>query len=121
MNTTEKLAEWAVGLDFGDLPQDVVAKCKDLILDSLACGIRGSQSPLGLMALELARDMGGSPQSTAWGSGYKSSSPSIAFVNATAANAMDYDDTSPVGHPGSSIIPAVWALGSGWAAAVNPS
>ncbi len=111
MDATLNLAKWLVGLNFDDLSQDVVAKCKELILDSLACGIGGSQTPLGVMALELAKEMGGNPQATVWGSGFRTSSPSAAFVNATAANAMDYDDTSPVGHPGSSVVPAVWALG----------
>jgi 2-methylcitrate dehydratase PrpD len=35
----------------------------------------------------------------------------VAYANASAMNAQDYDDTGRSGHPGSSIVPAALALG----------
>ncbi len=111
MSETRTMAEYLVGLKYSDLPAEVIAKCKELILDSLACGIGGSRSPLGRVVRELAAELGGNPQSSVLGTGSKTACTLAAYTNASSINALDYDDTGKGGHPGSSIIPAVMALG----------
>ena len=39
---SERLASWVVGLDYGDLPADVIAMTKRLVLDQLGLQLRGS-------------------------------------------------------------------------------
>jgi len=111
MSATRAMAEYLVGLDYAKLPPEIVSKCQELILDSLACGVRGSQTPIGLVTSDLARELGGNPDSTVLGADFKTARTTAAYVNASSINAMDYDDTGKGGHPGSSIIPAVMALG----------
>ncbi len=111
MSVTRTMAEYLAALEYSQIPMEVIAKCKELILDSLACGIGGSRTPIGRTVLEFAREIGGDPHSTVLGSDFRISCTTAAYVNASSINALDYDDTGKGGHPGSSIIPATIALG----------
>ncbi len=111
MSATRTMAEHLVGLTYDQLPAEVINKCKELILDALACGLGGSRTPLGRVVSDFARDLGGQAHSSVLGAGFKTACPAAAFANASSINALDYDDTGKGGHPGSSIIPAAAALG----------
>jgi 2-methylcitrate dehydratase PrpD len=111
MNATMTMAQQVVELTYADLPAAAIAKCKELILDAIACGIGGSRTPIGQAALELVRQMGGHPHAKVLGSDFRGTCAMAAYANASAINAQDYDDTGRSGHPGSSIIPAALALG----------
>jgi 2-methylcitrate dehydratase PrpD len=110
-SATAGMAEYLVGLKYSMLPGTVVNKCKELVLDALACGIRGSKTPIGEAVTHYARDIGGNPQATILGSQLRSACPTAAYVNASSINAMDYDDTGKGGHPGSTTIAAALSLG----------
>ena len=111
MNATMTMARKVVELTYAELPSQVITKCKELILDSLACGIGGSQTPIGRAALALMRQMGGHPHAKVLGSDFRGPCGLAAYTNASAINALDYDDTGIGGHPGSSIISSALALG----------
>ena len=111
MSATLAIGKEVIDRTFDDIPDPVVSKCKTLILDALACGIAGSRTPIGRIVSDLADHLGGKPQATILGAGFKTSCTTAAFVNASAVNALDYDDTAQFGHPGSTTIPAVLALG----------
>lgn len=42
---TAELCEWVYSLQLSDIPEDVVARTKYLILDGLACAVIGSHLP----------------------------------------------------------------------------
>jgi len=111
MNATMTMAQKVVELTYAELPTAVITKCKELILDGLACGVGGSRTPIGQAALELARQMGGHPHSKVLGSDFRGPCGLVAYANASAMNAQDYDDTGRSGHPGASIISSALALG----------
>jgi 2-methylcitrate dehydratase PrpD len=111
MSATLIMAQKVVELTYAELPPPVITKCKELILDAIACGIGGIQTPIGQAALGLMHQMGGHPQAKILGSALRGPCGLVAFVNASAINAQDYDDTGRSGHPGSSIISATLALG----------
>jgi 2-methylcitrate dehydratase PrpD len=111
MKVTRKLAEYLKQLEFEQLKPAVVEKTKELILDAVACGIGGSRTPIGKTVLQFARKIGGFPDSQVLGSDFRCACNMAAFANASSINALDYDDTGKAGHPGSSIISAVLALG----------
>src|SRR5436309_3082495 len=52
-----------------------------------------------------------SPAPTVVGTTQRAAPGPASFANATAANALDYDDTGATGHPGATVIAAALALG----------
>jgi 2-methylcitrate dehydratase PrpD len=110
MSITERIAEYSVNLSFDKIPKEAINKVKLLIADNIGCAIRGPTNLLGRKAVELTKELGGAPEATIFGTDLKSNCVQAAFVNSILANSMDYDDISPVGHPGSTIIPAALAI-----------
>jgi len=90
--TIAALADFAHEVRFEDLPAEVVAETKRLILDAVGCGLGGVATDKGKWALTFARKFfAGQPQSTVMGFGDRLSAPGAAFVNAELINALDYD------------------------------
>jgi 2-methylcitrate dehydratase PrpD len=104
---TAVLARYVVEASLDDVPASVIQKVKELILDHLGCALGGSRTPLARAAVDAVSEGAGA---TVVGSACKASPGPAAFANAMAANALDYDDTGPTGHPGATIIPAALAL-----------
>ncbi|MFX0198712.1 MAG: MmgE/PrpD family protein [Candidatus Hodarchaeota archaeon] len=104
-----KLARYAIGLSFNNLPAEVVRKTKRCILDSIGCILGGFKTKIGDITADMAKYLEGKPQSTLLGGGYKTSAPYAALFNAMLANILDYDDTAN-GHPGATIIPSALAV-----------
>jgi 2-methylcitrate dehydratase PrpD len=90
---TERLAEFLLRTQFGDLPDEVVTSTKRVILDTIGASLAGFKTEIGTILTGLVRDLGGKPESTIIGSGEKSSCLNAAMVNAKTANALDCDDT----------------------------
>jgi 2-methylcitrate dehydratase PrpD len=110
MTVTQRLADHVASLRFEDVPPAAVSMTKALILDALGCAFGGGQSPLGRLLAELARDAS-EGQHTLIGFPWRTSLLEAAFVNAGVINALDYDDTSDIGHPGSTVVAAALAVG----------
>jgi len=110
MGVTQQMAEYITKLPYEKIPIPVVEYSKILILDALGCGVRGSQTDIGKSTFGFAGQLGSAPQATVWGRKQKMASPTAAYVNASATNALDYDDTGKGGHPGSTVISAAFAL-----------
>ncbi len=104
---TAVLARYAAAASLRDVPAPALQKVKELILDHLGCALGGSRTPPARAAAGVAGPGGGA---TIVGTAMKSAPGPAAFANAMAANALDYDDTGPTGHPGATIIPAALAL-----------
>jgi 2-methylcitrate dehydratase PrpD len=107
---TAALARYALALSLDEVPAPVIQKMKWLILDHLGCAVGGSLTPLAMAASEVASADGGSA-ATVVGTQLRAAPGPAAFANATAANALDYDDTGATGHPGATVVPAALALG----------
>ncbi len=114
MSLTGTAAAYATDLTLGQVPPEVQTKAREALRDHLACVIAGSQTDLSLLVTQ-ALTSGTDGPAPLLGT-QRSTVPGLAaFCNATAANAMDFDDTSGAGHPGASVIPAALA-----ATAVDP-
>ena len=106
-NITQKLADFVANIRFEDLPQHVVHESKRLLLDSIGCALAGLSTTKGKLAVEMAKKLGGPPDSTILADGNKVSSPGAAYANDNLINAMDYCE---VPHVSPWIIPAPLAL-----------
>ena len=90
-SVSQELARFAVETKFEDLPEDVVHEAKRGLLDSIGCAIAGITTEKGKMAIQLAKRLGGPPESSIMGMGGKVSCSNAAFANGELINALDYD------------------------------
>ncbi len=113
MNTTQQLASFIHKTEYKDLPKEVTNIAKNAILDTIGVTLAGVNTPVGNIMLNYAKTLGGTQQASVLGSGFKTSSPLAALVNATFAHSYDYDDDnwSMIGHPTAPVLPAILAVG----------
>lgn len=109
--TTRTIAEFAAGLRYEDLPQEVIAEAKRCILDSLGCGLFGSDKPWTQSVARVVAGLGQAEKSSAWGSRLKADPLGAAFINGTAAQGFELDDChdQSMSHYGAGVVPAVLA------------
>jgi 2-methylcitrate dehydratase PrpD len=107
----EQLATFAARTSFADLPDEVVAESKRVLLDTLGCGLPGHQHPKGTIGVKVGRVFGGtSNEATILGSAERSSVLGAAFANGELINALDFDAILPPGHVSPYVIPGALAL-----------
>ncbi|MGR3291960.1 MAG: MmgE/PrpD family protein, partial [Paracoccaceae bacterium] len=106
-----KLAEWAVNLRPNDLPDDVLSKAQDCILDAIACAIPGCLTDGARRTRSVAIATYGHGDAIVWFGGGKLHPTGAAFANAASASMLDIDDghRRATGHPGAAVVPAVLA------------
>ncbi len=106
---TSKIAKFIADTQYDDIPADVINVAKRLILDTFGNAVAGFSTTAGKLALATKRELGGTPESSVFITGHKTSCTSAAFSNATLASALEADDTCLIlGHHGQcSIMPAL--------------
>ena len=99
------------------LPEEVVEKAKQHILDTFAAMISGSGLPPGRAALEFARAYGGKEIATVVASKIICGPIEAAFANGVLAHSDETDDSHGPSrsHPGVSTVPAGFASGEQYA------
>jgi 2-methylcitrate dehydratase PrpD len=105
---TKELGRFVSGVKFAALPQAVVASVKMAFADSLGVALAASQetAPRLLRALVAS----GGTEATCWLDGARMSAADAAWINGTAAHALDYDDVAQRGgHISACVVPAVLA------------
>jgi len=108
---TRVIAEHASTLSFGALPPELVDLVKQIILDTLGVAIGASGlAPEARIVAEYVEAMGGHPESTVFGFGFKAPSPWAAFVNGSLSHMLDYDDVGAGGHVGIATVPVALAV-----------
>jgi 2-methylcitrate dehydratase PrpD len=95
------------------LPDDVIEKAKQHILDTFAAMISGSGLPPGRAALDFARTYGGKEIATVVASNVVCGPIEAAFANGVLAHSDETDDSHGPSrsHPGVSVVPAAFAVG----------
>jgi 2-methylcitrate dehydratase PrpD len=108
-----KLSTYMSGARDRALPEDVIEKTKQHVLDTFAAMVSGSELPPGRAALKFARSYGGKKVATVVGSNILCGPIEAALVNAVQAHSDETDDSHiPSGtHPGASVVPATFAVG----------
>ena len=109
---TRALAEFAATTTFDDLPDELVETLELATLNILACCLGGSQTRVGRLHIELARELGmGAEQATILGDGARVSLPFAVYANGNLAFALDYEDMLfAVAHPGFAAVSTALAL-----------
>ncbi|MDP1538011.1 MAG: MmgE/PrpD family protein [Burkholderiales bacterium] len=109
---TRRIAEFAAGLKLEDIPQPVIARAKDLILDGLGCGLYGIDLEwTEILARTVRRLEPGGGQATVWGRGETASAVNAALINGTLVQGYEMDDAHIGGalHSCAVVLPAALA------------
>jgi 2-methylcitrate dehydratase PrpD len=107
---SERLASWVAALEPGDLPADVTAMAKRLVLDQLGLQLRGSTLPNVQPVRAVAGALGGRGEATVTGGSVLVSAPQAAWVNGTLGHSAEYDDAHmSAWHTSSAVVPAALA------------
>jgi len=109
---TRGIADFVAGLRYEDIPAEVIARIKLLILDSLGCAIFGAELPWSRILMETLESVDTSTGCTLWGTGRKLSAPHAALVNGTLVQSFELDDVHRVGvlHVGAVTLPGLLAV-----------
>jgi 2-methylcitrate dehydratase PrpD len=96
-----------------ELPEEVVEKAKQMVLDTIAAMISGSQLPPGRFAIQFARSYGGAKVASVAACDVLCGPVEAALANGMLAHSDETDDTHPPSqsHPGCSVVPAAFAAG----------
>ncbi|MGI9387713.1 MAG: MmgE/PrpD family protein, partial [Methyloligellaceae bacterium] len=108
------LANWCLSLRTEDVPDNVLAKAEDCILDAIASAIPGRDTDGALRIRAVASTSYRQGDATVWFTEMGLHLTGAAFANAASASMLDIDDghRSALGHPGAAVVPAAVAAAS---------
>jgi 2-methylcitrate dehydratase PrpD len=111
-NATRDLARFGAGLNYADIPKDVVERIKLSVLDSLGCCLFGATLPWTRKVAEVADAEQSRPVASLIGLGRRTSPSLAALVNSTSGHAFELDDIhkESIIHAGSIATPVALAL-----------
>jgi aconitate decarboxylase len=109
---TRGIADFVAGLRYEDVPLEVIARIKLLMLDSFGCAIYGAELPWSRILMETLAEVDTSTGCTIWGTDRRLSAPHAALVNGTLVQGFELDDVHRVGvlHVGAVTLPALLAV-----------
>ena len=113
-NETKRLAEYAAALRYDDLPEPVLRRAKDCLIDTVAAIVYGHTQPAGRIAVEQLRAVGAGGACRILGAGGDAlRAESAACANGVLAHAFELDSLRKPGagvHPGAVLVPAALAV-----------
>jgi 2-methylcitrate dehydratase PrpD len=93
MTVAQRLARFVAELKLDAVPAPVVASAADLVLDTLGNALAAARDDFGIAVLDVARRLGGAPESSLLGTRDKAGAANAVLANATLAHGLDFDDT----------------------------
>lgn len=112
---THQAALYAVGLQYEDLPKEVVDAVKVSVRDYFGTAIAGSRQPVNRKLWQFVNDIdsGGKITASVIGQSGKTSVERAAMINGASGHALDFDDCQNEihGHPSVVVWAAVTTLG----------
>jgi len=111
MSLTRTLCEKIAATDFDAVGQPALEAARQLMLDGLAVAVAGSgELPITILT-EHYRSLGGTPEASVIGRGFRSSSVTAAAINGASMHVLDFEPMwSPANHALSTTLPAILAL-----------
>jgi aconitate decarboxylase len=109
---TAAIANFVSGLRYEQIPPEVIARIKLLVLDSLGCAIYGADLPWSVILRETLAEVDQSASAAVWGTRDRLSSPHAVLVNGALVQSFELDDVHRVGvlHVGAVTLPPIFAV-----------
>jgi 2-methylcitrate dehydratase PrpD len=106
----ERVATWAAGLKFEDLPRRVIEEAKNQVLSMIAAVHAGHFSDAGRVVSRTVKEWGSGKDATLIPSGERTGVRDAIFGNTALGMALDYDDYLFAGHTGHSAVLVTLAM-----------
>jgi aconitate decarboxylase len=109
---TRAIAQFVSTLRYEDIPDDVIARIKLLILDSLGCALYGTALEWSRILRATLIELDTTRACRLWGTSEKLSAPHAALVNGTLIQSFELDDVHRQGvlHVGAVTLPPLLAV-----------
>jgi 2-methylcitrate dehydratase PrpD len=109
---TRAIAEFVSGLTYEAIPDEVRARIKLLVLDSLGCALYAANLPWSTIVRDTLAAVDTTPGVGIWGTAKRLSAPHAALANGTQVQGFELDDVHRQGvlHVGAVTLPAVLAV-----------
>ena len=109
---TRDIATFVSTLRFEQIPSEVIARIKLLILDSFGCALYSADLEWSQILMRTLAQVDSTPACTVWGTSRRLSAPHAALVNGTLVQGFELDDVHRVGvlHAGAVTLPSVLAI-----------
>ena len=94
------------------LPEEILEKTRNHLIDTVAAIVSGSRLPAGEAALSYVETLGGHQEATVVGSDHRTNVVNAAFANAMSGHGDETDDfhMASITHPGCVVVPAALAI-----------
>ena len=105
------LGRAAAALKMETLPQEVVQRAKQRVLDTVGCLVAGYEAGIASEIRAFVASQGGTPEATLLPGGQKTTVSLASLAHATYIHGLELSDAAPRGtvHPGNEIVPAAIA------------
>src|SRR5688500_16360964 len=113
MNATQRLARFAIELNYRRIPKEVIERAKACILDTLAVSLYGSTKPWSKTVSDFVLASGAKGRSTVFGRKQKAPAERAALANGTMAHASELDNVRQAGaggRPGAPVLLPAFAM-----------
>jgi 2-methylcitrate dehydratase PrpD len=109
---TKGIAEFVSGLQFKDIPPEVIQRIKLLILDSLGSSLYGQKLQWTRILQETLAEVDNSNIAKIWGTNKSLSLPNAVLVNGTQIHSFELDDVHRQGvmHVGAVVLPGLMGI-----------
>src|SRR5215207_229916 len=109
---TRRFSEYIASALSLPVPQTVLEKARQHVLDTMAAMVSGSRLPPGRMAIGYVASLGGQHESSVIATALQTSTVNAALANGMLAHADETDDSHAPSrtHPGCAVIPAALAI-----------
>lgn len=113
MSISQQVSSFVLNRPFEDLPENVITKAKQHIMDAIGVLIAAANDPVAEVIKQYLDEIGDNSSCTVLGLGKTTSILNAALANGILTHGLDYDDSSwrLIGHPSAAVLPAVLAVG----------
>jgi aconitate decarboxylase len=108
---TQSLAAYVAHPDFGNQEHAACEIAKTGFMDTIATMMAGNNEPVVNIVRKFLGECHGTDEAPVPFAGTMRPAAQAAFINGTAAHALDYDDVALSGHTSTAIVPAILAEG----------
>ena len=105
---TQALGRFVADVTFERLPEAALQTARTGFVDCVGTMVAGSSEPA-VQILRKTLATGGPGEATLYFSCERCPAPDAAWINGTAAHALDFDDVALRGHPSTVLVPAILA------------
>jgi 2-methylcitrate dehydratase len=92
MSISKQMSEFALNLQYEQIPPEAIKEAKRFLLDSMGCALAAVQNEDMQAIYRFTEKLGGTPEATVIGNGLRTNAANAALMNCLLTRAIDYND-----------------------------